>query len=71
MLNGAPIVWCSRSIKDVCLSTMMAECHALSMALREVLPLRDHENSDELPLNASSTSVDADNNLTIECFFVM
>ena len=41
MLNGAPIVWCSRLIKDVCLSTMMAEYYALSMALREVLPLRD------------------------------
>ena len=32
---------------------------------------RDHENSNELPLNASSTSVDADNNLTIKCSFVM
>ena len=31
----------------------------------------NHENSDELPLNGSSTSVDADNDLTIECFFVM
>ena len=41
MLNGAPIVWCSRLIKDVCLSTMMAEHCASSMALREVLPLRD------------------------------
>ena len=40
-LNGCPIVWQSKLIDSVCLSTMMAEHYALSMAMREVLPLRE------------------------------
>ena len=41
MLNGCPVVWKSKLIDSMCLSTMMAEHCALSMSLREVLPLRD------------------------------
>ena len=41
LLNGCPIVWQSKLIDAVCLSTMMAEYYALSIAMREVLPLRD------------------------------
>ena len=40
-LNGCPIIWSSNLIDTVCLSTMMAEYYALSMAMREVIPLRD------------------------------
>ena len=41
MVNGVPIVWQSKLIPAICLSTMMAEYYALSMAMREVLPLRE------------------------------
>ena len=41
LLNGCPIVWSSKMIQSVCLSTMMAECYALSEAMREVLLLRN------------------------------
>ena len=41
LLNGCPIAWQSKLIDAVCLSTMMAEYYALSIAMREVLPLRD------------------------------
>ena len=41
MLNGCPVVWKSKLIDSTCLSAMMAEHCALSMSLREVLPLRD------------------------------
>ena len=41
MLNGCPVAWKSKLIDSMCLSTMMAEYYALSMSLREVLPLRD------------------------------
>ena len=40
LVNGCPIVWQSKLIDAVCLSTMMAEYYALSIAMREVLPLR-------------------------------
>ena len=41
LVNGCPIVWKSKLIDAICLSTMMAEYYALSIAMREVLPLRD------------------------------
>ena len=41
LLNDCPIIWSSRLMDSICLSTMMAEYYALSMAMREVLPLRD------------------------------
>ncbi len=41
LLNGCPIIWTSKLMDSICLSTMMAEYYALSMAMREVLPLRD------------------------------
>ena len=41
LVNGCPIIWQSKLIDAVCLSTMMAEYYALSIAMREVLPLRD------------------------------
>ena len=40
-LNNCPIIWSSKLIQQVCLSTMMAEYYALSNSMREVLPLRD------------------------------
>ncbi len=40
-LNGCPLAWQSKLMDPICLSTMMAEYYALSMAMREVLPLRD------------------------------
>jgi hypothetical protein len=40
-LNGCPIVWSSKLMQSIALSTMMAEYYALSAAMREVLPLRD------------------------------
>ena len=41
MINGCPVIWQSKLIDAVCLSTMMAEYYALSIAMREVLPLRE------------------------------
>ena len=41
LVNGCPLIWQSKLIDAVCLSTMMAEYYALSIAMREVLPLRD------------------------------
>ena len=41
LINGCPIIWQSKLIDAICLSTMMAEYYALSIAMREVLPLRD------------------------------
>ena len=41
LLNGCPIIWASKLMQSIALSTMMAEYYALSAALREVLPLRD------------------------------
>jgi hypothetical protein len=40
-INGCPISWQSKLIDTICLSTMMAEYYALSIAMREVLPLRE------------------------------
>jgi hypothetical protein len=40
-LNDCPIIWSSKLQNNICLSTMMAEYYALSMAMREVLPLRN------------------------------
>jgi hypothetical protein len=40
-LNGCPLIWKSKLIDSISLSTMMAEYYALSMAMREVLPLRE------------------------------
>jgi hypothetical protein len=40
-LNGCPIIWSSKLMQSIALSTMMAEYYALSAALREVLPLRN------------------------------
>ena len=39
LLNGCPIIWSSKLMQTVALSTMMAEYYALSAALKEVLPL--------------------------------
>ena len=41
LVNGCPIVWKSTLIDAICLSTRMAEYYALSIAMREVLPLRN------------------------------
>jgi hypothetical protein len=41
MVNGCPIVWQSKLIEGICMSTMMAEYCALSTAMRELLPLRE------------------------------
>ena len=41
LLNDCPIIWSSKLIDSIALSTMMAEYYALSMSMREVLPLRD------------------------------
>ena len=41
LLNECPIIWSSHLDPSVCTSTMMAEYHALSTAMREVLPLRN------------------------------
>jgi hypothetical protein len=41
LVNGCPIIWQSKLIDGICLSTMMAEYYALSIAMREVLPLRE------------------------------
>ena len=41
LVNGCPIIWQSKLIDAICLSTMMAEYYALSIAMREVLPLRE------------------------------
>ena len=41
LINGCPIIWQSKLIDGICLSTMMAEYYALSIAMREVLPLRE------------------------------
>ena len=40
LLNGCPIIWSSKLMDTIALSTMMAEYYALSAAMREVLPLR-------------------------------
>ena len=40
-VNNCPITWNSKLMDPICLSTMMAEYYALSMSMREVLPLRD------------------------------
>ena len=39
LLNGCPIIWSSKLMQTVCLSTMMAEYYALSAAMKEALPL--------------------------------
>ena len=39
LLNGCPIIWSSKLMHQVALSTMMAEYYALSAAMKEVLPL--------------------------------
>ena len=41
LLNGCPMIWSSKLMDAICVSTMMAEYYALSLAMREVLPLRD------------------------------
>jgi hypothetical protein len=41
MVNNCPIIWQSKLINAICLSTMMAEYYALSIAMREILPLRE------------------------------
>ena len=41
LINGCPVTWQSKLIDAICLSTMMAEHYALSIAMREVLPLRE------------------------------
>jgi hypothetical protein len=41
LVNGCPIIWQSKLIDAICLSTMMAEYYALSIAMQEVLPLRE------------------------------
>ena len=39
LLNGCPIIWSSKLMQQIALSTMMAEYYALSAAMKEVLPL--------------------------------
>jgi Reverse transcriptase (RNA-dependent DNA polymerase) len=39
-LAGCPIIWASKLQSDIALSTMEAEYNALSMALKELLPLK-------------------------------
>ena len=39
-LGGCPLTWCSKLISEICMSTMMAEYIALSMCMRELIPLR-------------------------------
>jgi hypothetical protein len=41
LFNDCPIIWSSKLMEPISLSTMMAEYYALSMAMREVLPCRD------------------------------
>jgi hypothetical protein len=41
LVNGCPVIWQSKLIDAICLSTMMAEYYALSIAMREVLPLQE------------------------------
>jgi hypothetical protein len=41
MVNGCPIVWQSKLVEGICMSTVMAEYYALSIAMRELLPLRE------------------------------
>jgi hypothetical protein len=41
LVNNCPIIWQSKLIDGICMSTMMAEYYALSTAMREVLPLRE------------------------------
>ena len=41
LLNGCPIIWTSKLMDAVCVSTVMAEHCALSLAMREVPPPRD------------------------------
>jgi hypothetical protein len=40
LLNGCPIIWSSKLLQSICLSTMMVEYYALSEAMREALPLQ-------------------------------
>ena len=40
-INGCPIIWGSKLQDSILLSTMMAECCALSSTMHEVLPLQD------------------------------
>jgi hypothetical protein len=39
--NECPVIWQSKLIDEICLSTMMTEYYDLSIAMREVLPLQD------------------------------
>ena len=39
LVNGCPLIWQSKLIDAVYLSTMMTEYYALSIAMHEVLPL--------------------------------
>ena len=41
LLSNCPIIWASKLQESITLSTMMAEYYALSVCMREVLPLRD------------------------------
>ena len=41
MLNECPVIWNSHLQSAISVSTMMAEYHALSTAMREVIPLRN------------------------------
>jgi hypothetical protein len=41
LLNNCPLIWSSHLMDGICLSTMMAEYYALSIAMREVIPLRE------------------------------
>ena len=40
-IAGCPVVWSSKLQQDIATSTMMSEYTALSMAMREVIPLRN------------------------------
>ena len=58
MLNDCPVVWKSCLLDSICTSTMMAEYYSLSLAMREVLPLRNLvcEVANALKINDMCTS---------------
>ena len=41
LLNNCPLIWSSSLMDGIAMSTMMAEYYALSIAMREVVPLRE------------------------------
>ena len=56
-LNGCPIIWASKLMDSIALSTMMAEYYALSGAMRELLPLRQTLQAVGKGMGISETSL--------------